>query len=143
MQVRHILRDKGREVFTIPSDATLSEAARLLASKRIGAVIVRERDGSLAGILSERDIVRALAQASVNALPQAVAQHMTRAVATCCESDSVDELMEMMTRGRFRHVPVVEDDQLTGIISIGDVVKTRIAETVQEAQSLREYIAAG
>ena len=143
MQVRHILRDKGREVFTIPSDATLSEAARLLASKRIGALIVRERDGSLAGILSERDIVRALALASVNALPQAVAQHMTRSVATCCEGDSVDELMEMMTRGRFRHVPVVEEDRLTGIISIGDVVKTRIAETVQEAQSLREYIAAG
>lgn len=143
MQVRHILRDKGREVFSIPSDATLSEAARLLASKRIGALIVRERDGSLAGILSERDIVRALAQASVNALPQTVAQHMTRAVATCCEGDSIDELMEMMTRGRFRHIPVVEDDRLTGIISIGDVVKTRIAETVQEAQSLREYIAAG
>ena len=143
MQVRHILRDKGHEVFTITSDATLSEAARLLASKRIGAVVVRDRDGSLAGILSERDIVRALAQASVAALPDMVAKHMTRAVATCCETDSVDDLMEMMTRGRFRHVPVVDDDKLTGIVSIGDVVKTRIAETVQEAQSLREYIAAG
>ena len=143
MQVRHILRDKGREVVTITSESTLSEAARLLASKRIGALVVRERDGSIVGILSERDIVRALAQASVNALPQAVAIYMTRAVATCCESDSVDELMEMMTRGRFRHVPVVEEDRLTGIISIGDVVKTRIAETVQEAQSLRAYIAAG
>ena len=143
MQVRHILRDKGREVYTIPSDATLSEAARLLASKRIGAVVVRERDGSLAGILSERDIVRALAQASVSALPQTVSKYMTRAVATCSETDSVDDLMEMMTRGRFRHIPVVEEDRLTGIVSIGDVVKTRIAETVQEAQSLREYIAAG
>jgi CBS domain-containing protein len=143
MQVRHILRDKGRDVFTISSDATLSEAARLLASKRIGAVIVRGIDGSLAGILSERDIVRALAQASVNALPQSVSNHMTSAVATCCETDSVDDLMEMMTRGRFRHVPVVEEDRITGIVSIGDVVKTRIAETVQEAQSLREYIAAG
>jgi CBS domain-containing protein len=142
MQVRHILRDKGREVVTITSESTLSEAARLLASKRIGALVVRERDGAIAGILSERDIVRALAQASVNALPQTVATYMTRAVATCCESDSIDGLMEMMTRGRFRHVPVVEDDRLTGIISIGDVVKTRIAETVQEAQSLREYIAA-
>ena len=143
MQVRHILRDKGREVVTILSDATLSEAARLLASKRIGAVVVRERDGSLAGILSERDIVRALAQASVSALPQTVSKYMTRAVATCSETDSVDDLMEMMTRGRFRHIPVVEEDRLTGIVSIGDVVKTRIAETVQEAQSLREYIAAG
>jgi len=143
MQVRHILRDKGREVVTILSDATLSEAACVLASWRIGAVVVRERDGSLAGILSERDIVRAIAQASVNALPQSVARHMTRSIATCCEDDSVDDLMEMMTRGRFRHMPVVEEDRLTGIVSIGDVVKTRIAETVQEAQSLREYIAAG
>jgi CBS domain-containing protein len=143
MQVRHILRDKGREVFSITSDATLSEAARLLASKRIGALVVRERDGSLAGILSERDIVRALAQASVNALPQAVAKYMTRSVATCCESDSVDELMELMTRGRFRHVPVVEEDRITGLVSIGDVVKTRMSESVMEAQSLSEYIAAG
>ena len=144
MQVRHILRDKGREVVTILSDATLSEAACVLASRRIGAVVVRERDGSLAGILSERDIVRAIAQASVNALPQSVARHMTRSIATCCEDDSVDDLMEMMTRGRFRHVPVLDGgDRLIGIISIGDVVKTRIAETVQEAQSLREYIAAG
>jgi CBS domain-containing protein len=79
----------------------------------------------------------------VNALPQAVSLYMTRAVATCCEDDSVDDLMEMMTRGRFRHVPVVDEDRLTGIVSIGDVVKTRIAETVQEAQSLREYITAG
>jgi CBS domain-containing protein len=143
MQVRHILRDKGREVIAIFSDATMSEAARLLASKHIGAVVVRDRDGTLAGILSERDIVRALAQASVNALPQSVSAHMTRAVATCCETDSVDELMEMMTRGRFRHVPVIEEDRITGIISIGDVVKTRIAETVQEAETLRGYIAAG
>jgi CBS domain-containing protein len=143
MQVKDILRDKGREVISINSEATLSEAARLLASKRIGALVVRERDGSLAGILSERDIVRAVALASVNALPQAVSQHMTRAVATCCEADSVDALMEMMTRGRFRHMPVVEDDRIAGLVSIGDVVKTRISETVMEAQSLREYIAAG
>jgi CBS domain-containing protein len=143
MQVRHILRDKGRDVVTIFSDATLSEAARLLASKRIGAVVVRDRDGGLAGMLSERDIVRALAEASVNALPQTVSKYMTRTVATCSETDSVDEIMEVMTNGRFRHIPVVDNERITGIVSIGDVVKTRIAETVQEAQSLREYIAAG
>jgi CBS domain-containing protein len=143
MQVRHILRDKGREVISIASDATLSEAARLLASKRIGALIVREGDGALAGILSERDIVRAVAQASVNALPQPVAKYMTRTVATCCNEDSVDGLMEMMTHGRFRHVPVIEDDRIVGVVSIGDVVKTRISETVMEAESLRAYIAAG
>jgi CBS domain-containing protein len=143
MQVRHILREKGREVVTIASDATLSEAARLLARRHIGAVVVGDGAGGLAGILSERDIVRALAEHSVAALGQSVSRHMTRAVSTCAETDTVDELMETMTNGRFRHMPVVEDDRLCGIVSIGDVVKTRIAETVREAQSLREYIAAG
>jgi len=123
MQVKQILREKGNDVISITSDATLSEAARLLARKRIGAVIVRDAKGDLAGILSERDVVRA--------------------VATCTDFDTVDELMEMMTHGRFRHVPVLdENEQLMGIVSIGDVVKTRIEETVREAASLREYIAA-
>jgi CBS domain-containing protein len=143
MQVRYILREKGREVVTIASDATISEAARLLARRRIGAVVVRDRDGSVSGILSERDIVRAIADDSIAALAQTVGAHMTRAVSTCSETDMVEDLMEQMTRGRFRHVPVVEDDRLCGIISIGDVVKSRIEETVREAESLREYIAAG
>jgi CBS domain-containing protein len=143
MQVRHILREKGRDVVTIPSDATLSEAARLLARRRIGALVVGDGRGGVAGILSERDIVRAVAEHSVRALGQDVARHMTRAVSTCVESDSVDALMETMTHCRFRHMPVVENDRLCGIVSIGDVVKTCIAETVREATSLREYIAAG
>jgi CBS domain-containing protein len=144
MQVKHILREKGREVVTIASDATLSEAARLLARRRIGAVVVRDRDGSVAGILSERDVVRAVAEESVAALGHTVGAHMTRAITTCAESDTIEDLMEAMTRGRFRHVPVVDDaDRLAGIVSIGDVVKSRIAETVREAASLREYIAAG
>jgi CBS domain-containing protein len=143
MQVRHILRDKGREVVTISADATLSEASRLLARKRIGALVVRDRDGQLSGILSERDIVRAVAEASVNALPQTVSAHMTRSVETCTESDSVDDLMEVMTNRRLRHLPVIEEGRLCGIVSIGDVVKTRIDETVREANTLREYIAAG
>jgi CBS domain-containing protein len=142
MQVRHILGQKGRDVVTVASDATLSEAARLLARKRIGALVVRERDGTLKGILSERDIVRAVAEASVAALAQSVAKHMTQAIETCSESDSIEDLMELMTHRRFRHVPVMEDDRLTGIVSIGDVVKTRIAETEQEASALRQYIAA-
>jgi CBS domain-containing protein len=142
MQVRHILGEKGRDVIAISSDATLSEAARLLARKRIGAIVVRDEAGNLAGILSERDVVRAVADASVSALARPVSAFMTRAVATCCEQDTIEELMEMMTVGRFRHVPVIDNDRLTGIISIGDVVKTRIAETVQEAASLREYITA-
>jgi CBS domain-containing protein len=142
MQVKHILRDKGREIVSISVDATLSEAARLLARKHIGALVVRDREGSLVGILSERDIVRALAEASVNALAHSVSAHMTRAVETCSETDSVEDLMEVMTHRRLRHLPVMEDEQLRGIVSIGDVVKTRIAETVTEAQSLRQYIAA-
>ena len=143
MQVKHILRVKGREVIGIPSDAMLSEAARLLARKRIGAVLVRDEQGGLAGILSERDVVRAVANDSVAALARPVSVYMTRAVATCSELDTVEELMEMMTHGRFRHVPVVdEQDQVNGMISIGDVVKTRIEETVREAASLREYISA-
>lgn len=143
MQVIHILREKGRDVVTILDDATLSEAARLLARRQIGAVVVRNADGGVAGILSERDIVRAVAEQSVAALGQSVARHMTRAVSTCCESDTVDDLMETMTRRRFRHMPVVENERLCGIVSIGDVVKSRIEETVREAASLREYIAAG
>jgi CBS domain-containing protein len=143
MLVKNILRDKGRDVIAISADATLSEAARLLARKHIGALIVRDQDGSLAGILSERDIVRALAEASVNALAHSVSAHMTRAVESCRESDSVEDLMETMTHRRLRHLPVIENNRLCGIVSIGDVVKTRIAETVHEADSLRQYIAAG
>ena len=143
MQVRHILHEKGGEVIGITGDATLSEAARLLARKRIGALIVRGEAGELAGIISERDVVRAVAEESVSALARPVAAYMTRAVATCTEADSVDDLMEMMTHGRFRHVPVVDaQDRLQGIVSIGDVVKSRIEETVREVVTLREYISA-
>jgi CBS domain-containing protein len=142
MQVKHILSQKGREVVTISSDATLSEAARLMARRHIGAVVVRARDGSITGILSERDLVRAIADESVAALAKTVATRMTRDVTTCIEIDTIEDLMETMTRGRFRHMPVVEDDELVGIVSIGDVVKTRIEETLRETDNLRDYIAA-
>jgi len=142
MQVKHILYEKGREVVTVTSDATLSEAARLMARRRIGAVVVRGRDGAFAGILSERDIVCAIAEESVAALAQPVGTRMTRDVCMCAECDTIEDLMETMTRGRFRHMPVIENDRLVGIVSIGDVVKTRIAETIREAEDLREYISA-
>ena len=142
MLVKHILGDKGREVVAIAADSTLSEAARLLARKRIGAVVVRDGAGALAGILSERDVVRAVADGSVAALARPVSAYMTRAVATCAECDTVQDIMEMMTIGRFRHVPVLDNGLVTGIVSIGDIVKTRIEETVQEAASLRDYITA-
>ena len=143
MQVKHILVAKGRDIVAIASEATLSDAASLLARKRIGAVIVRDGAGSLAGILSERDVVRAVSEQGAGALAQPVSAYMTCDVATCGETDTVDELMEMMTRGRFRHVPVMhERDGLIGIVSIGDVVKSRIEETEREAATLKEYISA-
>jgi CBS domain-containing protein len=143
MLVKHILGVKGREIIAIASDASLSDAASLLARRRIGAVIVRDAKGALVGILSERDVVRAVAAENAGALTRPVSAYMTREVATCCEDDSIDALMEMMTHGRFRHVPVVHDrDGLLGIVSIGDVVKSRIEETVREAATLRDYISA-
>lgn len=143
MLVKQILQQKGRDVVTVPSTTTLSEATRMLAGRRIGAVVVRDDEGPVAGILSERDIIKALADHSVNALGQSVASCMTQRVVTCRENDTIEDLMELMTRRRFRHVPVVEDGRLAGIVSIGDVVKSRIAETELEAESLRGYIAAG
>jgi CBS domain-containing protein len=143
MQVVQILRVKGRDVVSLASDASLSEATRLLANKRIGALVIKDKHGALAGILSERDVVRALAAESVTALARPVSAYMTRAVATCSEYDTVDELMEMMTVGRFRHVPVLDAaEQISGLISIGDVVKTHIEEQARETASLRQYIAA-
>ncbi|MGH9611876.1 MAG: CBS domain-containing protein [Bryobacteraceae bacterium] len=142
MQIRHILQLKGSDVVAISPAMTLEDAAGLLAKKRIGALVVREGE-RLAGIFSERDLVRAIAAEGAGALDREVAAYMTKSVATCTQSDTVEDLMEMMTRGRFRHVPVLDDEQsLCGLISIGDVVKTRIAETVNEANSLREYISA-
>ena len=143
MLVKHILGTKGREIIAIAIDASLSDAASLLAKRRIGAVIVRDGKGRLSGILSERDVVRAVAEHGVGALAQQVGAYMTREVATCGETDSIDALMEMMTQGRFRHVPVLDErDGLIGIVSIGDVVKSRIEETVREAATLRDYISA-
>ncbi len=143
MLVSHILREKGRDVLAIAPDATLAEAARVLTKNRIGALIVRDADGALSGIISERDVVRAVAEEGAAALALTVDSRMTKDVATCEQTDTIEEIMETMTRCRFRHMPVVEDDAVIGIISIGDVVKTRIAETLREAQALKEYIATG
>ena len=143
MQVRHLLKDKGVSVVGIAPAASLADAARLLTEKRIGAVVVREEDGPLLGILSERDLVKALAAHGASALEQAVDCHLTREVVTCGLGHTMEDLMDMMTRGRFRHVPVLDDDgRLCGVVSIGDVVKNRIAETVREAEDLRVYISA-
>jgi CBS domain-containing protein len=141
MTVARILAVKGRDVFTTQPHRTLQETARLLASKGIGAVVVTGADGQVLGIISERDIVRALAEGGAPALDDAVSSHMTSEVFTASSSTCIHDIMERMTHSRFRHVPVVEGERLAGLISIGDVVKHRIAEIETEHRALREYIA--
>jgi len=140
MTVKSILALKGYDIVTIEPTATLAAAAKLLAERRIGAALVLGVEGRLAGILSERDIVRALAERGAAGLDERVDQVMTRKVFTCAESDTVAQVMEQMTAGKFRHVPVVDQGRLTGIISIGDVVKYRLHEIESESNALREYI---
>jgi CBS domain-containing protein len=140
MTVKAILSRKGNNVITIEPTVTLSAAVNILAEHRIGAVVVAGADKQVAGILSERDIVRALAQRGPGVLEEAVGQVMTRKVVTCTESDTMAALMERMTQGKFRHLPVVERGKLVGLVSIGDVVKHRLGEMEHESNALREYI---
>lgn len=140
MTVASILGNKGHDVITAQPHRTLLEAAKLLAERKIGALLITGADGSLKGILSERDIVRAIAKAGPGAMEDAVSLHMTTKVVTCTEGDLISQVMAQMTKGRFRHLPVMQADQLVGMISIGDVVKQRIAETEAESRSLMEYI---
>jgi CBS domain-containing protein len=140
MTVKAILSRKGNDVITIEPTVTLSAAVKALADRRIGAVVVVGADRQVAGILSERDIVRALAQRGPGALEDAVEQVMTRRVVTCSESDTVAAIMERMTQGKFRHLPVVERGKLAGLVSIGDIVKHRLEEMEHESNALREYI---
>ena len=141
MQVENILQSKGHHVHTVPADASIAEAVRVLNAHRIGAVVAVDSSGNVRGILSERDIVRRLGGDPVALLEAPVSSAMTTNVITCTRSISVSELMEQMTRYRIRHMPVVESGILVGIISIGDVVKRKIEETEQEAQALKQYIA--
>jgi CBS domain-containing protein len=141
MSVDHILLNKGRNVVTIEPDRTLGEAARLLSERKIGAVVVSDPFRPVLGILSERDIVRALAMRGAGALEEPVARSMTEKVVTCTGHSAINDLMEMMTDGKFRHVPVVEGGRLAGIVSIGDIVKHRLAEVEAESRAMRDYIA--
>ena len=141
MTVARILAVKGRDVFTTQPHRTLWETAQLLASKSIGALVVAGADGAVLGIISERDIVRALAEIGAAALDDAVSRHMTCEVFTTTSGACINDLMERMTHSRFRHVPVIEDERLAGLISIGDVVKHRIAEIETEHRALCDYIA--
>ncbi len=141
MTVEHILSDKGHAVVTIDADQTLGEAARLLAGRRIGAVVVSDGGGRVQGILSERDIVRAVAEHGAAATGIKVGERMTERVITCSPRSGINEVMEMMSQGKFRHVPVVEHGRLAGLVSIGDIVKHRLAEIEAEHQAMRDYIA--
>lgn len=143
MRVSQILSQKGQRLVTIRPDATIATAAEVLKREAIGAVMVVGEDGSLAGILSERDIVRAAPQHGQALFSLSVEALMTREVVTCGPEDRVHDVMKQMTAGRFRHLPVMKDGKLTGIISIGDVVKSRLEELEAEASQLREYIASG
>jgi CBS domain-containing protein len=143
MNVETILRNKGNRVTTIRSDASIADAVQILRQYGIGALVVSDDGERVDGILSERDIVAALADDGALLLARPVAELMTRAVLTCSLQDTVAELMSEMTNRRIRHFPVVEDGKLCGMISIGDVVKNRLDEIEFEASSLRSFIAGG
>ena len=140
MNVKTILAAKGGDIVSIEPTATLAAAAKLLSTHRIGAVVILGAGVRLAGILSERDIVRAVSEFGAEALTIPVGQVMTRNVMTCGENDSIADIMERMTSGKFRHLPVLQDGKMIGVISIGDVVKERVGEIEHDAEALRDYI---
>lgn len=143
MNVAAILKQKGSGVFTTTPDTLLLEITKLLAMHGIGCIVVTGPDGKVIGIVSERDVVRGISRAGPKVLQEPVEACMTKAVVTCRKSDTIDRLMAEMTTHRFRHMPVVERGRLIGLVSIGDVVKMRIAEAEMEAAAMREYIATG
>lgn len=139
MTVRAVLETKGYNIVTVDPAATVRAAVKLLSERRIGAVLVMT-DGRIAGILSERDIVRVLGERGSAILDEKVEQVMTRRVITCRPSDTVAAIMEVMTENKFRHLPVVEESRVVGIVSIGDVVKRRVMDIEHEQEALRDYI---
>lgn len=141
VSVKSILDAKGRDVVTTGPGTTLSEAAKMLNENRIGAIVIVGTDGRISGIFTERDVVNAVAKHGADSLGKQVSSLMTAKVYRCGEDATVDDVMELMTKRRFRHVPVESKGKLTGIISIGDVVKSRIREIELEAEQIKAYIA--
>jgi CBS domain-containing protein len=141
MTVARILAEKGRDVFTTQPHRTLREVIGMLADRGVGAVVVADDSMAVLGILSERDVVRVIAHDGASALDEQVSRFMTPKVTTVTREATTDHLMQTMTEGRFRHLPVVEDGRLIGIVSIGDVVKRHISAIDGERQALKEYIA--
>jgi CBS domain-containing protein len=139
MTVRAILDSKGHHILSVEPEAKLSAAVKILGERKIGAVLVMSK-GRIEGILSERDIVRVLSERGGTVLDEAVSEVMTRKVISCRQSDTVAAIMETMTTGKFRHLPVVDGDRVVGLISIGDIVKWRVQEYENEQEALRQYI---
>lgn len=143
MTIKHILDAKGRDVFTIGPEATVEVAAQMLCHRSIGALAVVEGEGRLIGIISERDVVRLVVAEGADGLAKRLDSVMTRDPATGREDMTLDEAMEAMTHGRFRHLPICDGERLVGLVSIGDAVKRRIEDVEREAEELRTYIHAG
>ncbi|HSS86857.1 MAG TPA: CBS domain-containing protein [Reyranella sp.] len=143
MFVSDILAQKGGLVFTVTPGTSVAQLSQQLSARRIGSVLVLDGEGSVAGIVSERDLVRAMASHGAKAMELEARQVMTRDVVTCDPDDSIDQVMQTMTSGRFRHLPVVRHGELLGLVSIGDVVKARLEETKYETEALKAYIVAG
>lgn len=143
MTVAHILEEKGSNVYSVAPAASVAEAAKLLTEAGIGALLVLEESGKVCGVLSERDIVQGLAEQGAAALDEPVESLMTRELFSTTPTSTIPSVMELMTSRRVRHLPVIEDGKLKGVISIGDVVKHRIAEAQQEAEALKSYIQGG
>jgi CBS domain-containing protein len=141
MTVAAILGEKGGNIISAGPDTSLQEIAKTLASNRIGAIIILEKDGSVCGIASERDVVRQVAQQGNEALRSPVSVCMTRKVVSCSPDQTIDEVMGIMTRNKFRHIPVTSENKLVGIISIGDVVKRKIEQAERDAEEMKRYIA--
>lgn len=141
VSVKSILDQKGRDVVTTGPNTSVGDTARILHERKIGAIVIVGVEGKIAGIFSERDVVSAIAKHGTQALDMPVATAMTSNVHRCTEDHTVNQLMEMMSARRFRHVPVERDGKLSGMISIGDVVKSRIREIEQEAEHIKAYIA--
>lgn len=142
MLVAQIIKDKGDQVYTCAPGDSLAEAARSLHERRVGAMVVVDGD-KVVGILSERDIIAAVAKDGSGCLTRPISDYMTRDVVFAKPADAIDSLMERMTERRIRHLPVLHEERLAGIVSIGDVVKCKIADTVLEAETLKAYIISG
>ncbi|HUC62955.1 MAG TPA: CBS domain-containing protein [Alphaproteobacteria bacterium] len=141
MHVAQILKGKGSTVYSVTPETSVADAIRTLSKRRVGALLALRADGNVAGIVSERDIVHGLAEHGARLLEMRVAELMTRNVVSCAPEDTVEEIMRQMTNRRIRHLPVTDRGALAGMVSIGDVVKSRLAELAAESDALRSYIA--